>query len=183
MKFPVKYQVKNVKMLWNSIWWHKDITKNRKLYRVIHKYLRKFRTPLRNNQDRHSRKEHVNKKRISPSFFCVLGAVAYLQVLSLGGSRDETWRGQGIENRSLSWNLPKLPNLTSATSPRVDISSTCKVGQKPGVSLPLLTCSPSALPSRLLYRRGRKSRRDLWITLYIYQTIIQSILVYGAEVW
>jgi hypothetical protein len=64
-------------------------------------------------------------------------------------------------------NLPKLPNLTSATSPRVDISSTCKVGRKLGVSLPLLTCSPSALPSRLLYRSGRKSRRDLWITLYI----------------
>jgi hypothetical protein len=29
-----------------------------------------------------------------------------------------------------------------AASPRVDISSTCKVGQKLGVSLPLLTCSP-----------------------------------------
>ena len=57
--------------------------------------------------------------------------------------------------------------LTSAASPRVDISSTCKSGQKVGVSLPLLTCSPSAWPSRLLYRRGRKSRRDLWITLYL----------------
>jgi hypothetical protein len=32
--------------------------------------------------------------------------------------------------------------LTSAASPRVDTSSDCKVGQKPGVSLPLLTCSP-----------------------------------------
>jgi len=51
-------------------------------------------------------------------------------------------------------------------STRVHISSICKVGQKLGVSLPLLTCSPSAWPSRLLYRRGRKSRRDLWITLY-----------------
>ena len=30
-----------------------------------------------------------------------------------------------------------------------------------------MTCSPSAWPSRLLYRRGRKSRRDLRITLYI----------------
>jgi hypothetical protein len=57
--------------------------------------------------------------------------------------------------------------LTSAVSPRVDISSTCKVGQKLGVSLPLLTCSYSAWPSRLLYRRGRKSRRDLCITLYM----------------
>jgi hypothetical protein len=42
-----------------------------------------------------------------------------------------------------------------------------KVQQKLRVPLPLLTCSPSAWPSRLLYRRGRKSRRDLWITLYL----------------
>ena len=30
-------------------------------YRVIHKSLRDFRTRLRNNQDRHSRKEHINR--------------------------------------------------------------------------------------------------------------------------
>jgi hypothetical protein len=30
-----------------------------KKYRVIHKSLRNFRTRLRNNQDRHSRKEHI----------------------------------------------------------------------------------------------------------------------------
>jgi hypothetical protein len=51
----------------------------------------------------------------------------------------------------------------------VHISSTCKVGQKLGVSLPLLTCSPSAWPSQLLYRRGQKSQRDLWITLYTWR--------------
>jgi hypothetical protein len=33
--------------------------------------------------------------------------------------------------------------LTSAMSLRVDILSTCKIRQKLGVSLPLLTCSPS----------------------------------------
>jgi hypothetical protein len=38
-----------------------------------------------------------------------------------------------------------ITGLTSATSPRVDISSTYKVGQKIGVSLPLLTCSPSGV--------------------------------------
>jgi hypothetical protein len=64
-----------------------------------------------------------------------------------------------------------ITGLTSAASPRLDISSTCKGGQKLGVSLPLLTCPTSAWPSRLLYRRGRKSRVDLWITLYI---ILQS---------
>jgi len=31
------------------------------LYRVIHKSLRDFRTRLRNNQDRHDRKEHINR--------------------------------------------------------------------------------------------------------------------------
>ena len=33
------------------------------LYRVIHKSLRDFRTRLRNNQDRHGRKEHINRER------------------------------------------------------------------------------------------------------------------------
>ena len=32
-----------------------------KMYRVIHKSLRDFRTRLRNNQDRHGRKEHINR--------------------------------------------------------------------------------------------------------------------------
>ena len=62
----------------------------------------------------------------------------------------------------------------------VDISSTCKVGQKLGVSLPLLTCSPSAWPSRLLYLRGRKSRRDLWITLY-YKLLLFTELFFSGQ--
>ena len=63
------------------------------------------------------------------------------------------------------WNL--ITGLTSAASPRVGISSTCQVGQKLGVSLPLLTWSPSEWPSRFLYGRGRKSRRHLWVILCI----------------
>ena len=62
-------------------------------YRVIHKSLRDFRTRLRNNQDRHGRKEYINRQRISPSFF-VLEALVYFQVPPLGGSRDEKWRSQ-----------------------------------------------------------------------------------------
>jgi len=31
------------------------------MYRVIHKSLRDFRTRLRNNQERHARKEHINR--------------------------------------------------------------------------------------------------------------------------
>jgi hypothetical protein len=42
-----------------------------------------------------------------------------------------------------------ITGLTSAVSPKVDISSTCNVGQKLGVSLPLLTPPPPLLPSRL----------------------------------
>ena len=42
-------------------------------YRVIHKSLRDFRTRLRNNQDRHGRKEHIIRQRISPSIFCARG--------------------------------------------------------------------------------------------------------------
>jgi len=40
----------------------------RPIYRVIHKSLRDFRTRLRNNQDRHGRKEHINRERDTPSF-------------------------------------------------------------------------------------------------------------------
>ena len=80
------------------------------IYRVIHKSLRDFRTRLRNSQDRHGRKEHINRHRISPSFF-VLGALAYFQVPPLGGSREEKWRTQWIRKRSMSWNLPKLSQL------------------------------------------------------------------------
>jgi hypothetical protein len=87
------------------------------------------------------------------------------------------WHRGHIRAPSATWfivcgrNL--ITGLTSAASPRVDISNTYKVGQKLGVSLPLLTSSPSAWPSRLLYRRGRKSRRDLWITLYNTHLSIQ----------
>jgi hypothetical protein len=53
--------------------WHNsygvNTTKELIKYRVIHKSLRNFRTQLHNNQDRHSRKEHINRCRISPSFF------------------------------------------------------------------------------------------------------------------
>ena len=42
------------------------------------------------------------------------------------------------------WGRNLITGLTSAASPRVDISGTCKVAQKLGVYLPLLTCSPSA---------------------------------------
>jgi hypothetical protein len=77
------------------------------IYRVIHKSLRDFRPLGYSSRDGHAEGRHINRQRISPSFSCVLGAVAYLQVSPLGGSRDETWLGQGIRKRSVSWNLQK----------------------------------------------------------------------------
>ena len=40
------------------------------------------------------------------------------------------------------WGRNLITGLTSAASPRVDISSTCKVGQKIGVSLPSVDMLP-----------------------------------------
>ena len=85
-------------------------------------------------------------------------------------SRDGHAEGEHVNRGTYTCNVCGRnlnTGLTSAASPRLDISSTCKVGQKLGVSLLLLTWCPSTWPYRLLYRRGRKSRRDLWITLYI----------------
>ena len=135
------------------------------IYRLIHKSFRNFR-PLRcSSRDGHAEGEHVNRGRDTP-IFCL--TLQVLDISTLGDAADV--------NPVIKFLLPHTCNvcgrnlitgLTSATSPRVDISSTCKVGQKFGVSLPLLTCSPSAWPSRLLHRRGRISWRALWITLYI----------------
>ena len=132
------------------------------VYKVIHKPLWDLR-PLRySSRDGHAGGEHVNRGRDTPSF------CPNLQVL------DMSTLGEAADINPVIKFLPHTCNvcgrnlitgLTSAASPRVDISSTCMVGQKIEMSLPLLTCSPSAWPSRLLYRRGRKSRRDLWITL------------------
>ena len=41
--------------------WTERKALNVKIYSVIHKSLRDFRTRLRNNQERHGRKEHINR--------------------------------------------------------------------------------------------------------------------------
>jgi hypothetical protein len=70
-----------------------------------------------------------------------------------------------VIHKSLRNFRTRLHNIQDRHSRKQHIN-TCKVGQNLGVSLPLLTCSTSAWSSRLLYRRGRKSRRDLRSTLY-----------------
>ena len=91
------------------------------LYRVIHKSLRDFR-PLRySNRDGHAEGEHVNSGRDTPSFNPTL------QVL------DMSTLGDAADVNTIIKFLPHTCN----------VCGTCKVGQKFGVSLPLLTCSPS----------------------------------------
>ena len=55
------------------------------IYRVIHKSLRDFRTRLRNSQDRHGRKEHINRERDTPSFCPTLQV---LDMRTLGDAAD-----------------------------------------------------------------------------------------------
>jgi hypothetical protein len=95
-------------------------------YKVIHKSLRNFR-PLRySSRDGNAEGEHVNRGRDSPSFCPTLQVI---DMCTLGDAADVN---------------PVIKFLRHALQPRVHISITCKVGQKLGVSLPLLTCSPSA---------------------------------------
>jgi hypothetical protein len=72
------------------------------IIQVIHKSLRDFQ-PLRySSRDGHAEGKHVNRGRdLSNFFFCVLGAMAYLQVSPLGECSDEIWHGQGIRKRSV----------------------------------------------------------------------------------
>ena len=131
------------------------------LYRVIHKSLQDFQ-PLRySSWDDHAEGEHVNRGRDTPSFCPTLQV---LDTPTLGDAADVKPLIKFLPHTCNMCGRNSITGLTSAASLRVGISSTCKVGQKVGVSLPLLTCSPSVCP-RLLYRKSRKSRRDLWITL------------------
>jgi len=69
-----------------------------------------------------------------------------------------------------------ITGLTSSASPRVHISSSCKVGQKLGETLYPLICFFLPCLSWLLRSQFSKSRRDLWITLYIICTNRVSML-------
>ena len=145
------------------------------LYRVIHKSLRDFR-PLRySSRHGHAEGEHGNRGRDTPSF------CPTLQVLGMSTLGDAADVNPVIKFLPTTCNVcgrNLITGLTSVVSPRMDISSTCKVEQKLGVTLPLLTCSPSAWPSRLLYCRGWKSQRDLWITLYNQYYVCVCVCVY-----
>ena len=118
---------------------------------AIHKSLRDFRPLQYSSRDGHVEGEHVNRGRDTPSFCPTLQV---LDVTTLGDAANVNPVIKFLPHTLQVCGRNLITGLTSAASPRVDISSTCKVGQKLGVSLPLLTCSPSAWPSRLLYRKG-----------------------------
>jgi hypothetical protein len=152
------------------------VQRNWIIYRVIHKSLRDFRTRLRNIQDWHSRKEHINRQRISPIFFCVVGAVAYLQVSPLEGISDKTWRGQGIRKCSVSWNLPQFDicrvtrgahiehlqgrTETGSVSPSVDMLPF-------GVTIPATVPQGAEIPEKLM-------NHSVYICIYTYICKIES---------
>jgi hypothetical protein len=110
-------------------------------YRVILKSLRDFR-PLRySSRDGHAEGEHVNRGRDTPTFCPTLQV---LGISTLGDAADVNPVIKFLPHTCNVCGRNLITGFTRAASPRVDISSTCKVGQKLGVSLPLLACSPSA---------------------------------------
>ena len=108
---------------------------------VIHKSLLDFR-PLRYSiPDGHAEEEHVNRGRDIP-IFCPT-----LQVFDMSNLGDVVNVNPVIKFLPHTCHVcgrNLITGLTSAASRRVNISSACEVGQKLGVSLPLLTCSTLA---------------------------------------
>ena len=108
------------------------------IYRVIHKSLQDLRPLWYSIRDGQSKGEHVNRGRDTPSF------CPTLQVLDMSNLGDAADFNPVIKFLPLTCVCGRnlITGLTSAASPRLDISSTSKVEQKLGVSLLLLTCSP-----------------------------------------
>ena len=120
---------------------HGEKIKIKIIYRVIHKSLQDFR-PLRySSRNGHAEGEHVNGGTGTPSIFSTLQA---LEMSTLGDAADVNLVIKFLPHTCNVFDRNLNTGLISAASPRVDISSTCKVGQKFGVPLPLLTCSSSA---------------------------------------
>jgi hypothetical protein len=103
-----------------------------------------------------------------------------------------TWKSSRVTAYAVKWtgHRPRLPSVCEkhfSGAPYVT-----KAGHQWGRteiwSVSLLTCSPLAWPSQLLYRRGQKSRTDLRITLYMYVCIVLrrgglTVSVIGIDLW
>ena len=110
-------------------------------YRVIRKSLPDFRPLQYSSRDGHGEGEHVNRGGDTPSFCPTLQVI---DMQTLGDAADVNPVIKFLPHTCNVCGRNLITELTFAASPRVEISSTCEVGQKLGVSLPLLTCSPSA---------------------------------------
>ena len=94
------------------------------MYRIIHKALRDF-PPLRySSRDGHAEGEHDNRGRGTP-IFCPTLQVLDISTLSDVADFNPVIKFLPHKLHVCGRNL--TTGLTSATSPRVDISSTCKV--------------------------------------------------------
>jgi len=95
--------------------------------RVIHKSLRDFR-PLRySSRDGHDEGEHVNRGRDSPNFSPTLQV---LDMSTLGDAAGVNFVIKLLPHTLYVCGSNLITGLTSAASPRVDTSNTCKVGEK-----------------------------------------------------
>jgi hypothetical protein len=141
------------------------------LYRVIHKSLRDFR-PLRySSQDGHAEGEHVNRERETLQvsalpYRCSICAPLVTRQMSNFGKFQDT-----------DCLLIPCPRHVSSRLP--PSGETCKYATAPnkkklGETLCLLICFFLPCLSWLLRSRVRKSRRDLWITLYIYNLFLNT---------
>ena len=110
-------------------------------YRGIHKSLRDFQPQRYSSRDGHTEGEHVNRGR-DTQIFCP--TLQVLDMSTLGDAADVNLVIKFMPHTCNVCDRNFITGLTSTASPRVDISRTCKVGQKLGVSLPLLTCCLSA---------------------------------------
>jgi hypothetical protein len=124
-------------------------------YRVIRKSLRDFRHLRYRRRYGYAEGERVNKGRDTPSF------CRTLQVFDMSTLCHVIYR------------------VLQELDYRIDICSVTKGGHIEHLLGRIESCECLSLcwhawPSRLLYRRGRKSRRDLWITLYFWQIAMMA---------
>ena len=135
--YPNFTDLQNTYITTFNIFFLKDTQIDMYKYRVIYKSLREFRRVRYSRRDGHAEGEHVNRGRNTPSFCPTLQV---LDVSNLGDAADVNLVIKFLPHTCKLCGKNLITGLTSAALPKVDISSTCKVGQKIGVSVPLLTC-------------------------------------------